>query len=223
MSILNWPHEDRPREKLLAHSEQLLTDAELIAIFFQTGIRGKTALDLARDLLQQYGGLKKLMSAPKHLLLQQPGIGIAKYAALKAAIELGRRSTHLSIAPGQSLGNSQLTRAFMQERLQHHTKEVFACAFLDTHFHLISFEALFVGTVNQANVYPREMVKRTLELNAAKVILAHNHPSGDPNPSQADKEVTQTLVQALALIEVEVVDHLVVGREVYSFAEQGDL
>ena len=223
MSILNWPNEDRPREKLLAHSEQILTDAELIAIFFRTGVRGKTALDLARDLLQLHGGLKKLISLPKHTLLQQPGIGIAKYAALKAAIELGRRSLQLAIAPGQSLDSSQLTRTFMQERLQHHTNEVFACAFLDTHLRLIAFEELFFGTVNQANIYPREIVKRTLELNAAKVILAHNHPSGDATPSQADKDVTETIIRALELIEVQVIDHLVVGRKVYSFAEMGEI
>jgi DNA repair protein RadC len=222
MPITDWPEEDRPREKLLLKGEQALTDAELIAIFLKTGARGKTALDIAKELLVEYGSLKSLLRAPIHQILQKNGMGKAKYAALKAAIELGRRYTSPDLRTGNVLNSSQITQNFLASRLQDQSNEVFACLFMDTHFRLISFEELFHGTVNEANIYPREIVKRGLAHNAAKIILAHNHPSGNSTPSEADKDVTQLIKEALALVDIEVIDHIIVGNpRHFSFAEAG--
>lgn len=222
MTIRHWPSQDRPREKLLLQGENSLTDAELIAIFLNTGSRGKTALDLARELLQEYGGLSQLARIPRHILTSRHGFGDAKYASLKAAIELGRRYQQTPLRAGQTLDSSVITRAYLKARLQSHTKEVFACLFMDTHYRLIAFEELFQGTVNQASIYPREIVKRCLQLNATHVILAHNHPSGLETPSQADKDVTNVIVKALALVDIRVVDHIVIGNPAsFSFADAG--
>lgn len=222
MPITDWPREDRPREKLLQKGEQILTDAELIAIFLQTGTRGKTALDIAKELLKEYGNLKKLLRAPPTILMQKPGMGKAKYAALKAAIELGKRYLEENIAIGEVLNSSQATQKFLARQLQDHANEVFACLFMDNHFRLIAFAELFHGTINEANIYPREIVRMGLSHNAAKMILAHNHPSGRAIPSEADKEVTQLIKKALALVDIEVVDHIIVGNpDHFSFAEAG--
>lgn len=221
MTITDWPKADRPREKLLLQGEEALTDAELIAIFLNTGTRGKTALDIAKALLAKHGSLKTLLSLPP-TLLHQPGLGAAKYAALKAAAELGRRCLQDPLPPGTLLNNSLAVQRFLESRLRHQASEIFACLFLDSHLRLIRFEALFHGTHNQAAVYPREIVKQGLIHNAAKIILAHNHPSGHPQPSQADKDVTQHIKQALALIDMVVIDHIIIGNpENYSFAETG--
>lgn len=222
MPITDWPKEDRPREKLLSKGEAALTDAELIAIFLNTGIRGKTALDLAKELLTEQGGLKKLLQTPAKLLISKPGIGSAKYAALLAALDLGKRILKESVAIGEVLNNAQRTQHFLAHRMQQHQNEVFACIFMDTHFRLIQFEELFHGTVNQATVYPREIVRRSLHHNAAKVILAHNHPSGNATPSQADKEITRLIKDALAIVDIDVVDHIIIGHaDYFSFAEMG--
>ncbi len=222
MPINHWPLNERPREKLLTFGAKNLSDAELLAIFVNTGVRGKTALDIARELLTTFGGLKKLLQSYPHEMYRQPGLGKAKYALLKAALELGRRFIDHDIQPGEALQDSQLTSRFLANQLKNYSHEVFACLFLDNHNRLICFEELFQGTLNEASIYPREVVKRALSHNAAKVILAHNHPSGNPTPSQADKEVTQRLKQALALVEVSVVDHFVIGQQgVISFAERG--
>ena len=224
MPISDWPIPDRPREKLLQKGEQTLTDAELIAIFLQTGTRGKTALDIARDLLTQHGGLKRLLRLPAQILLQSPGLGQAKYAALKAAIELGRRYLNDQPPLGEVLNSSQKTQRFLTAELREHTNEIFACAFLDSHLRLISFEKLFEGTVHSTHVYPREIVKRGLAHNAAKIILAHNHPSGHATPSQADKDTTRLIKDALALVDIEITDHIIVGNPGhFSFAEAGIL
>lgn len=222
MPITDWPREDRPREKLLSKGGRALTDAELIAIFLKTGTRGKTALDIAKELLVEYGDLKKLLRAPPQLLMQKQGMGHAKYATLRAAIELGRRYLEENIAAGEVLNNSRATQKFLADRLRDYANEVFACLFMDNHFRLIHFEELFHGTINEANIYPREIVRRGIAHNAAKIILAHNHPSGHSIPSAADREVTQLIKQALALVDIEIVDHIIIGKpDNFSFAEAG--
>ncbi len=222
MSIMNWPEEDRPREKLLHKGEQALTDAELIAIILKSGIRGKTALDIAKGLLMEYGDLKKLLHASHQSLIHHPGIGHTKYVTLKAAMEIGKRCLHLHVPVGTVLNNSRITQQFLAERLQDYKNEVFSCLFMDNHFRLIRFEILFHGTIHSAAIYPREIVKRGLEHNAAHIILAHNHPSGVPIPSTADKEITLHIKQALNLIDIEVIDHIIIGNPThFSFAEAG--
>lgn len=222
MPITDWPLEDRPREKLLNKGEKALTDAELIAIFLKTGTRGKTALDLAREWLAEHGGLKKLLGAPPALLLKKSGIGKAKYASLKAAMELGLRYLNQDLPKGALLNSSHASQQFLADKLRHYHHEVFACLFVDGRFRLIAFEELFHGTLNEAAIYPREIVKRALAHHAAKIILAHNHPSGHPEPSLADKEVTSQIKAALALVDIEVVDHIIIGHpHHFSFAESG--
>lgn len=222
MPITDWPKEDRPREKLLMKGEHALTDAELIAIFIKTGARGKTALDIAKELLSEYGSLKQLLRTSSQALLQKNGLGNAKYAALKAAVELGRRYLNENLCIGEVLNNSRITQKFLANQLKEYAHEVFACLFLDTHLRLIRFEELFHGTIHSANIHPREIVKRGLTHNAAKIILAHNHPSGCAIPSTADKETTEFVKEALALVDIEVIDHIIIGNpKNFSFAEAG--
>ncbi len=222
MSITHWPPSERPREKLLQFGAKNLSDAELLAIFVNTGVRGKTALDIARELLTAFGGLKKLLQGYPHEIYQQRGLGKAKYALLQAALELGWRFLDSDVQVGETLCDSQLTRRFLAHRLKNYPHEVFACLFLDNHNRLLCYEELFHGTLNEASIYPREVVKRALAHNAAKVIFAHNHPSGNATPSTADEEITQLLKKALALIDISVIDHIVIGhKETLSFAEQG--
>lgn len=222
MTMTNWPLAERPREKLLRKGAKALSDAELLAIFLCTGTRGKTALDLARELLMKYGGLKKIAHTDVSQLFQNKGFGKAKYARLKAAIELGCRYLEEDLPVGEPLTNSNLTKRFLANRLKDYPHEVFACLFLDNHNRIICYEELFHGTINESNVYPREVVKCGLKHNAAKVILAHNHPSGNLTPSESDQEVTQLLQKALALISILVIDHVIVGgNKTLSFAEAG--
>lgn len=222
MTIANWPLAERPREKLLLHGVKNLSDAELLAIFICTGSRGKTAVDIARELLKERGGLKKIADAEPTLLFQTKGFGKAKYAMLKAAIELGRRYLEEELPTGEPLTNSHLTKRFLSHRLKDYPHEVFACLFLDNLNRIICYEELFHGTINESNVYPRELVKRGLKHNAAKVILAHNHPSGSPTPSEADQEITLLLQKALTLVSIQVIDHIVIGHnQTLSFAEAG--
>ncbi|MCD6039891.1 MAG: hypothetical protein K0S27_1291 [Gammaproteobacteria bacterium] len=222
MTIANWPLAERPREKLLQHGPKNLSDAELLAIFFCTGTRGRTALDIARELLREYGGLKKIAAADPILLFQKKGFGKAKYAMLKAAIELGRRYLEEDIPLGEPLTNSHLTKRFLANRLKDYPHEVFACLFLDNLNRIICYEELCHGTINETNVYPRELIKLGLKHNAAKVILAHNHPSGNPTPSQADQDMTQLLKQVLTVVNIQVIDHVIAGHnKTFSFAEAG--
>lgn len=219
---MNWPIEDRPREKLLQKGAQNLTDAELIAIFLKTGIKGKSAVDIAKGLLVEYSGLKQLLRAPIAELIQKPGIGQTKYATLQAALELGKRYLSEMLPTGSILNNSQLTQQFLADRLRSYTNEVFCCLFMDNRFRLIQFEELFLGTINETSIYPREIVRRALAHGAAKIILAHNHPSGLSAPSVADKEVTKLIKEALALVDIAVIDHIIVGNpECFSFADAG--
>lgn len=217
-----WPLSERPREKLLNLGPKYLTDAELLAIFLRTGVPGKTALDLARELLSEFGDLKKLLKANPLLFYKKSGIGKAKLAMIKAGLELGRRYLEERFSIGEILNNSGKTKQFLIDRLQDHSHEVFACLFLDTHNRLIEFEELFQGTIDESNVYPREVVKKCLSHNATKIILAHNHPSGRVEPSASDKKVTKMLKEALLLINVQVLDHIIIGgKSCFSFSEQG--
>jgi DNA repair protein RadC len=222
MPITDWPDDERPREKLLARGEAALSDAELVAIFLRTGSRGQTAVDIARQLLTDFGGIKNLLEAPLMTLTERRGIGHSKYAALKAAVELGRRCLTHPVEDGATLNSSIKTRQYIADHLRPHTAEVFACLFMDMHFRLIRFDKLFHGSIHEAMVYPREIVRRGLLYNASRIILAHNHPSGVAQPSEADKSVTANIKQALLLVDMKLIDHIIVGRtDTFSFAEDG--
>ncbi len=221
MAITDWPAEDRPREKLLAKGSAALSDAELLAIFLRTGIQGKTAVDLAQDLLQGFGGLRYLLKADQSAFCAHLGLGQAKYAQLQAVLEMARRYLFESVHRGDALTSPDATRQFLSERMRDYTHEVFAALFLDQRHRVICFEELFNGTIDGASVYPREVVKKALQHNSAAIIFAHNHPSGVAEPSGSDISITKRLKEALALIDVRVLDHFVVGEEVVSFAERG--
>ncbi len=222
VAISDWPEGERPREKLLCKGAQALSDAELLAIFLRTGIPGKSAVDLARELLQQFGGVRPLLSAGETEFCHGPGLGRAKYAQLQAVLELGQRHLAEHLQRQGALCSPADTRRLVSSRLRDRQREVFAALFLDNQHRLIAFEELFQGTIDSASVYPREVVKKALALNAAAIIFAHNHPSGVAEPSQADRQITERLVQALALVDIRVLDHLVVGDgEPVSFAERG--
>ena len=222
MAITDWPLAERPREKLLARGPRALSDAELVAIFLRTGIPGSTAVELARELLTGFGGLRAMLGADSHSFCQMRGLGLAKYAQLQAVVEMSRRQLLETLARGDALTSPQATRRYLQAQLMDEGREVFACLFLDSQHRVIIFEVLFFGTIDSASVYPREVVKCCLRHNAAAVIFAHNHPSGVAEPSQADKRITERLCDALALVDIRVLDHFVVGDgEVVSFAERG--
>lgn len=222
MRITEWPVAERPREKLLQKGAHALSDAELLALFLRTGRRGATAVDVARDLLARFGGLRPLLDSEQGALCGAPGVGPAKAVQILAALELGRRYLESTLQREAVLSSPEQTRLFLKARLRPHAHEVFACLFLDNRHRVIRFEELFGGTIDGASVYPREVVKRALHHNAAAVIFAHNHPSGVAEPSPADRAITQRLREALGLVDVRVLDHLVVGDgEVVSFAERG--
>ncbi len=222
MPIKEWPEAERPREKLLQQGPEHLSDAELLAIFLRTGSRGKTAVDLGRDLLSALGGLRKLLEADARTICSINGLGIAKYVQLRAAIELGKRYIAADLEQMDVLSNPNATRDYLLHQLRAYQHEVFACLFLNNRHHIISFDKMFNGTINGASVYPREVVKRALGHNAAAVIFVHNHPSGIAEPSQADILLTTRLKAALELVDVRVLDHFIVGNnEATSFAERG--
>ncbi len=222
MAITDWPEAERPREKLLARGPQALSDAELLAIFLRTGTAGKTAVDLARELLTRFGGLRPLLTADAEAMCDAPGLGPAKYAQLVAALEMGRRHLGEKLTRGAALESTADTRRYLESRLRDLPYEVFCCLFLDNRHRVLNFEELFRGTLNGTAVYPREIVKRALSHNAAAVILVHNHPSGVAEPSRADETLTDRLKEALTLVDVRLLDHLVVGDgEMVSFSERG--
>jgi DNA repair protein RadC len=222
MSIKLWPEQERPREKLLAHGSVALSDAELLAIFLRTGVRGCSAVELARRLLAEFGGLRQLLEANIDEFTQHMGLGPAKYAQLQAVLEMGRRHLAATIARESALESPQAVRDFLKAKLRHEPHEVFACLFMDTKHRVLAFEVLFYGTIDGASVYPRQVVKRALAHNAAALILTHNHPSGVSEPSQADKILTERLKEALALIDVRILDHFIVGDgEPLSMVEHG--
>ena len=222
MSIKDWPEGDRPREKLQARGAAALSDAELLAIFLRTGIAGKTAVDLARDLLARFGSLRALLKATPEEFCAAKGLGEAKYVQLQAVLEMARRHLDERMAAGEALSGPNLTRQYLTSRLRGLDQEVFAALFLDNQHQVLAFEELARGTIDGASVYPREVVKAALKRNAAAVIFAHNHPSGIAEPSAADRALTERLKSALALVDIRVLDHFVVGEGApVSFAERG--
>ena len=221
MAITDWPAEERPREKLLQKGATHLSDAELLAIFLRTGIKGKTAVDLAKGLLDEHKGLRYLLAADEATFCQSKGMGQAKYVQLQAVIEMSRRFLSEKMARGEEITNPKLVQQYFLSRLRGYPYEVFACLFLDNRHRIIQYEELFTGTIDGASVHPREVVRKALHHNAAAVIFAHNHPSGATDPSQADIRITQKLKEALALIDVRVLDHFIVGDGVTSFIERG--
>jgi len=221
MAICDWAAEDRPREKLLAKGAQALTDAELLAIFLRTGTKGLSAVDLAQQLLQDYDGLRDLLAADQARFCQSRGLGVAKYVQLQAVIEMSRRFLQEKLKRGDAMTSPDIVEHYLQSRLRHYPYEVFACLFMDNRHRVIEYEELFRGTIDAASVYPREVVRRALDHNAAAVIFAHNHPSGVAEPSQADEKITQRLKEALDLIDVRVLDHFVIGDQVISFVKRG--
>lgn len=222
MAISHWPAGERPREKLCAKGAGTLSDAELLAIFLRTGVPGKTAVDLARELLREYGGLRRLFEADRARFCRSTGLGSAKYAQLQAVLEMSRRHLLETLTRGDAIREPSDTKRYLTAQLRDRPREIFACLFLDTRHRVLGFDEVFSGTLDGASVHPREIVKLALAYNAAAVILAHNHPSGVAEPSQADRRVTRRLTDALALVDIRVLDHLIVGDgAVTSFAEQG--
>ena len=222
MAIKDWEEAERPREKLLQRGAATLTDAELLAIFLRTGTPGKSAVDLARDLLADFGSLKALLNADQARFCQANGLGSAKYAQLQAVMEMAKRHFKEVLQRGNALTSPDITRAYLSAQLRGYSYEVFACLFLDNQHRVIEFEELFRGTIDSASVYPREVAKRALHHNAAAVIFSHNHPSGICEPSPSDKHITDKLKQALNLFDIRVLDHFIVGDgSPYSFAEHG--
>jgi len=222
MPITDWPASERPREKLIEKGARSLSDAELLAIFLRTGIQGTTAVDLARQLLSHFGSLGAMLNASQEQFCAAKGLGQAKYVQLQAVLELSCRHLKEQADSGKVASSSNAVKNYLQANLSGQDRELFHVLFLDAQNKIIASETLFYGTLTTASVYPREIIKRVLELNAASLILAHNHPSGIAEPSDADVQVTQQIASAAALVDVRVLDHMVVGKgEVTSLAERG--
>jgi len=220
MAITDWPADQRPRERLINHGAQALSDAELLAVFLRVGVSGKSAVDLGRDMVSHFGSLNRLFSATLADFSTINGLGPAKFAQL----ELARRALAEELETGTTLSSPQAVKQYLQLLLAAKTYESFAALFLDVKNRLIACEELFRGTLTHTSVYPREVVKAALAHNAASIIIAHNHPSGTPDPSPSDHMLTQALKQALALVDVRLLDHFVVaGKHVHSFAEHGQI
>lgn len=222
MSIRHWPAAERPREKLLEHGSASLSDAELLAIFLRTGVSGKSAVDLARHLITEFGSLRALLEADLNAFCRPLGLGPAKFTQLQAVLEMGRRHLAERLRRDSALESPQAVRDYLKSLLRHEPHEVFGCLFMDSKHRMLAFEVLFRGSIDSASVYPRQVVKRALTHNAAAVIFCHNHPSGITEPSEADRTLTQRLTEALDLIEVRVLDHFIVGDgEPFSMVEHG--
>jgi DNA repair protein RadC len=222
MTIKEWPEDDRPREKLLNKGAAVLSDAELLAIFLRVGIKGKSAVDLARDLLRRFGSLQGLFGANETHLRQMPGIGRAKFVQFQAVLEISRRTLAEEMTCTDSLSSPKAVREYLRLSLQSLPHEVFVGVFLNAQNQVIASDNLSIGTLTQTSVYPREVVKRALAHNAASVIFAHNHPSGTTEPSNADRHLTKALTDALATVDIKVLDHFIVAPgNILSFAERG--
>jgi DNA repair protein RadC len=222
MSIADWPVDDRPREKLLSKGAAALSDAELLAIFLRTGAKGASAVDVSRRLLGHFGSFAGLLAADKDKFCAFQGLGPAKFVQFQAVMEMARRALLAEAKAGVNLSSPQAVRDLLRLQLQGRPVEVFVGIFLDAQNRVIEVEELFSGTLTQTSVFPREVVRRALHFNAAGMIFAHNHPSGVAEPSHADENLTQVLKQALALVDVRVLDHFIVGRgATLSFAERG--
>ena len=224
MNIKDWPSSEQPREKLLAQGAESLSDIELLAIFLRTGIRGKNVMTLSRELISEYGGLKNLITANHQEFTSHKGLGTSKYVQLQASLELAKRYLRERLCKGQQIRGSDDTKDFLSMELGSETAEVFACMFLDNKHRLLSFQKMFRGTINNAQIHIREIVRQALLENSAAVIVAHNHPSGDCHPSNEDVHITQSIYKALEMMDMSLLDHCIIGNgEVYSFAEHHQL
>jgi DNA repair protein RadC len=223
MRIRDWPASERPREKLLAKGAQALSDAELLALLLgSSSLRGVNVVDLSRDLLSRHRSLRELLSVEHGVTLQERGLGAAGYCRLQASLELARRYYAEEMQSGPLLDSPAATHRFLISRLRDQPHELFCCLHLDNRHRLIAFDELFQGTIDGASVHPRVVVKQALRRNAAAIILAHNHPSGVAEPSQADELITRRLREALALVDIRVLDHCIVADNIcLSFAERG--
>lgn len=211
MAITQWPADERPREKLLRCGAGALSDAELLAVFLRTGVKGKSAVDVGRELLRAHGSLRQILTASGHSLARTPGLGPAKSALLHAALELGKRYLAQKLERDGPLTSPNQAAEFLTHQLRDQTREVFAVVYLDTRHHVLHYEELFHGTISGATVHPREVVKGAMRHNAAALIIAHNHPSGVAEPSKSDAHLTVKIREALNLVEVRLLDHLVIG------------
>lgn len=221
-AITQWPKDERPREKLLEQGAQALSDSELLAIFLRTGINGITAVDLARQIIEQTGGLRGLMTLTSQQICEIKGLGTATAATLLACLEISQRVLKEDLQRGQPLSRPKDVYAYLDSKLRHRKREIFAIIYLDCRHRVIAYDELFVGTLSGAPVYPREVVAAVLHHHAAAVILTHNHPSGIAEPSECDRQITIRLRDALKLIDVSLLDHLVIGDGEYvSLSEQG--
>lgn len=222
MTIKAWPEGEGPRDKLLSKGVSSLSDAELVAVLLRNGLAGFNAVELARNMITEFGGLRALFSASQSQVCKMPGMGPVKYTQLQAAAEISRRIAAENIERTHILSNPDLTRDYLMRQLRDRSYEVFAILLLDSQHRVIQFVEMFRGTIDSASVYPREVVSLVLEKKAAAVIICHNHPSGVAEPSQSDRRITERLKHALATIDVSLLDHMVVGdKEVVSFAERG--
>lgn len=222
MAIKDWPPGERPQDKFARYGADALSDAELLAILIRTGVRGHSAIEIAHGLLAHFGGLRALLNAECGQIPPGCGLGPARYAQLKAVVELGRRQLKEKMSRGSPLENPRATRDYLRARLRDLPHELFCCLLMDNRHRVISFAELFRGTIDGASVHPREVVKHALQANAAAVILAHNHPSGVAEPSRADELITRRLRDALSLVDIRLLDHFVVGDSCcVSLAERG--
>ncbi len=224
MAIKDWPEGQRPRERLISEGAAALSDSELLALLLRVGVKGRSAVELGRDLLQEFGSIGGLFGASLLQLSAVHGMGPAKYAELQAVMELAQRAIGEQLQAGQLLGSPDAVRQYLRMQMGRQQHESFVVLFLDVKNRLLTMKEMFRGTLTHTSVYPREVVKAALTHNAASVMLAHNHPSGTAEPSEADLLLTRALVQALSLVDVRVLDHFVVaGSQVHSFAEHGQL
>lgn len=222
MSMRIWPMSEQPRERLLSDGPEGLSDADILAVLIRTGYQGRSAVSLSRSLIKKHGGLRQVLDLDGDVFCQEKGLGPVTYSQLQACLELGRRYLDGGIRKNDVITNSASMRRYLRAKLRHQTREIFACIFLDTKNHIIQYQEVFFGTVDCAAVYPREVLKLALRFNASAVIFAHNHPSGSAEPSYSDKEITHTLTQALELVDIKVLDHVIVGDlDEVSFAEKG--
>ncbi len=222
MTIKDWPECEQPREKMKRRGTNALSDAELLSLLLGQGTGDWSAVDVARNLIKEFGGLRAVCDASLKKLCDNRGLGIVGSTRIQATLELGRRYLFETISRGDAFENPTVTRRFLSSRLRHHSHEVFGVLFLDNAHRVIAFEELFHGTINGASVYPRVVLQRALAHNSAAVIFAHNHPSGVAEPSTADRQITETLCSVLSLVDIRVLDHFVIGEtEAVSFAERG--
>ncbi|GAA6204966.1 DNA repair protein RadC [Thalassotalea sp. SU-HH00458] len=220
--LKDWPSSEKPREKLLNQGATSLSDAELLAIFLRTGVKGCHVVDLARQLIASFGSIAAIYQASAEEFCQVRGLGKAKFVQLQACLEMSKRFLAEEMRNGQALTSSQASKDFLISQLRNETHEIFAVLFLNNQHQVITFKRLFYGTINASAVYPRVVVEKALQHQSSAVILAHNHPSGIAEASFADKNITEQLTRALALIDIRVLDHMIVaGHQCYSFAEHG--